>query len=460
MGQATVLVVDDSADTRTLVRAVLERAGHAVRTAASGVEAVQAYRQERADLCVVDLSMPQMDGMDVLRELRSIDPTVQVMMLTAHGTIERAVEAMRAGAIDFLTKPVDPDHLLARIERALQVEAILEENRALRAEVSERYGFDKIIAHSAAMRQVVALARQAAQRDVTVLITGESGVGKEVVARAIHYNGPRRSGPFLAVNCAAIAENLVESELFGHEKGAFTGADRKKAGLIERAAKGTLLLDEIGDMPQAAQAKLLRVIDSREMYRVGGTEALPVSARLIAATNADLEGKVRQREFREDLFYRLNVFAIHIPPLRERREDIVPLARHVLARLSREMGQEAPEFTDEALEYILNAPWPGNARELANAIERALIVSRGNPIRREHFPPPPFSRGSIQVPESTVVPDGTLEEVEKAALLRAIERSGGNLSRAARLLGMGRGALRYRLEKYGIDPRSRSARNP
>jgi DNA-binding NtrC family response regulator len=320
--------------------------------------------------------------------------------------------------------------------------------------VVEKYDFSQLIAHSPQMQQVLALAAEAAKRDVTVLITGESGVGKEVLARAIHYNSARRSGPFFALNCAAITETLMESELFGHERGSFTGADRRKAGLLEQAAHGTLLLDEIADMPITAQAKLLRVIETREMIPVGGTRAVRVNARLVAATNADLRQRVHAKQFREDLFFRLNVFAIQVPPLRTRREDILPLATQILARLARETGKDLPGLSQDAVDYLLQASWDGNVRELANAIERAVIVSRGNLITAADFPRDNAARpiGASERDALVLPPEGLrIDEVERTLLLRALERSGRNLSRAARLLGMGRGALRYRLDKYGIS---------
>lgn len=458
--KGTILIVDDNRGDRLLLARPLRKAGYDVRMAESGSDALNAYTEQRADVCLCDQAMPAMDGLAFLTELRRRDPTAQVIMVTGHGSIDRAVEAMRRGASDFLTKPVEEEILLTRIEKALAINAVMAENRNLLAEVRTKFDFSKFVARSQPMQHVLALAEQAARHDVTVLITGESGVGKEVVARAIHYNSGRHGGRFFAVNCAAIPENLIESELFGHEKGAFTGADRRKEGLLEQSKHGTLLLDEIGDMPFTTQARLLRVLDAREMIRVGGTEPIAVDARLIAATNVDLEERVRSRQqFREDLYFRLNVFAIHIPPLRERPDDILPLANTILDRLAIEMGKEPPRLSSDAIDYLLTSTWPGNVRELANAAERALIVCRGNIITAQDFPP-----RRVQLAPSVAVamptPATNHEELKRAAyamerteVLNALEKTGHNISKAARLLGIGRAALRYRLHKFGIPER-------
>jgi DNA-binding NtrC family response regulator len=448
MRKGTVLVVDDNEDNRRILAVPLRRAGYAVQEASSGPEALTQFAAESADLVLLDLSMPDMDGIEVLKALRHQDGAAQVVMVTAYGSIERAVEAMKLGAADFLTKPVRTEVLITQVEKALRLRALVEENRSLRDAVASKYDFSTIVARSPQMQEVLNLARDAARRDLIVLITGESGVGKEVLARAIHFNSARQNSSFVAINCAAIPDTLVESELFGHERGAFTGAHQRKAGLLEQAAHGTLLLDEIGDLPLPAQAKLLRVIEAREMIPVGGTKPVRVSARLMVATNLDLRQRVRDKLFREDLFFRINIFPIHIPPLRERRADIIPLAATILDRLAKETGKELPGFSQDAVECLSSAPWEGNVRELANAIERAVIVSRGNLIAAADFPrdldqPPPGS-----APLTSVSLD--LGTTERTLLLEALERAGNNLSRAARLLGIGRGALRYRLEKHGI----------
>jgi DNA-binding NtrC family response regulator len=448
MSKPCILVVDDNLDNRRILEVMLRRGGYAVRCAESGAEALKLYDESPFDVALLDLSMPQMDGITLLRHLRQRNGNVQAIVVTAYGSVERAVEAMKAGALDFLTKPVRSEVLLALIEKALALNSLVAENRRLREAVANKYDFSQLVARSPQMAQVVALAEDAARREVIVLITGESGVGKEVLARAIHYNSERRDHPFFALNCAAIPENLVESELFGYEKGAFSGAHQRKAGLLEQAAEGTLLLDEIGDLPLQAQAKLLRVIETREMIPVGGTKPVRVGARLMAATNADLRQRVRDKQFREDLFFRINIFPIHVPPLRQRRQDILPLASLILDRLARETGKELPGFSQDAVEYLLSATWEGNVRELANAIERAVIISRGNLIAAADFP----HDHSIVPADAPVSEAGfDLSRQERALLLQAIDRSGNNLTRAAQLLGIGRGALRYRLEKHGIS---------
>jgi len=450
--KGTVLVVDDVADNLRLMEIMLQRAGYEVRLAGSGAEAMQMFGERRPDLCLLDLQMPEMDGITLLRELRRIDPDVPAIVVTAFGSIETAVTAMKTGAVDFLTKPVRRDQLLKIV-----AQHVGETSAAAPVRLSART--NQPVARSSRMLAVLQLASEAASSDATVLITGESGVGKEVVARFIHARSERRDGPFFGLNCAAINESLVESELFGYERGAFTGADRRKSGLFDQAATGTLLLDEIGDMPLAVQAKLLRVIETREMIPVGATQPVKVKARLIAATNADLRQKVANREFREDLFFRLNVFTIEIPPLRERREDILPIAMNVLEQIARNSGRDLPGLSQDAVDYLTTAPWQGNVRELVHAIERAAIVSRGSLITAADFPrdaEPVRAVGEVAVPSGPsrgplpASNSSRLEDIERRVLVDALERSGFNVSRAARILGMGRGALRYRMQKHGI----------
>lgn len=449
MDNPTILVVDDNHDNRCLLEHMLRRGGYPSLLAASPEEALAIY-DPSIPVAILDLTMPGMDGIELFRRLRQINPGLQSIVVTAYGSIERAVEAMKAGALDFLSKPVTSEVLLAQIDKALAMSSLVAENKRLRAAVEEKYDVSKLVARSPAMQRLIPVVEEAARCDLIVLITGESGAGKEVLARWIHYNSARRNHPFFAINCAAIPENLVESELFGYEKGAFSGAQQRKAGLVEQAAEGTLLLDEIGDLPMPAQAKLLRLIETKEMIPVGATRPVRVRARLMAATNADLRERVRDRQFREDLFFRLNIFPIHIPPLRERRDDILPLAAAILARLAQETGKDVPGFSQDAVDYMLRARWDGNVRELANAIERAVIISRGSLIAAADFPPesPAISTGTV-LPAVTQELD--LSSTERTMLLQALERSGNNLSRAARLLGIGRGALRYRLEKHGIE---------
>ena len=447
MTNAPILVVDDNSDNRRLLEYMLRRGGYLSRLAASPQEALSSY-DVTMPVAILDLTMPGMDGIELFRRLRQVNPSLQAIVVTAYGSVERAVEAMKAGAMDFLSKPVTSEVLLALVEKALTMSSLVAENQRLREAVEGKYDFSNLVARSAAMQRVLPLIQEAARCDVIVLITGESGAGKEVLARSIHYNSARSNLPFFAINCAAIPEQLVESELFGYEKGAFSGAQQRKAGLLEQAAEGTLLLDEIGDLPLPAQAKLLRLIETKEMIPLGATQAVKVRARIMTATNADLRERVRARQFREDLFFRLNVFPIHIPPLRERREDILPLASRILSRLAQETGKEHPGFSQDAVDYMLRVRWEGNVRELANAIERAVIISRGNLIAAEDFPLEP---ATLERASQVAVQGLDLSSTERAMLLQALDRSGNNLSRAARLLGIGRGALRYRLEKHGIE---------
>jgi len=447
MANTSILVVDDNSDNRRLLEYMLRRGGYSPRLASTPQEALNLY-DASIQVAILDLTMPGMDGIELFRRLRQINPLLQAIVVTAYGSVERAVEAMKAGAMDFLSKPVSSDVLLALVEKALAMSSLVAENRRLREAVEGKYDFSNLVARSPAMQRVLPLIEEAARCDVIALITGESGAGKEVLARSIHYNSSRSNQPFFAVNCAAIPEQLMESELFGFEKGAFSGAHQRKAGLLEQAGEGTLLLDEIGDLPLPAQAKLLRLIEVKEMIPLGATQPVKVRARLMAATNVDLRDRVRNRQFREDLYFRLNVFPIHIPPLRERREDIVPLASNILARLAQETGKDLPGFSQDAVDYMLRARWEGNVRELANAIERAVIISRGNLIAAADLP---LETGTTERPVQIPMHGLDLTETERTLLTQALDRSGNNLSRAARLLGIGRGALRYRLEKHGID---------
>jgi DNA-binding NtrC family response regulator len=443
--KGAVLVVDDLEDSRHLLEITLRAVGYEVRLASCGQEALRTFGGHRPDFCLVDLQMPEMDGITLLRELHRIDPDVPVAVVTAFGSIERSVEAMKAGAVDFLTKPLRRDHIVRLVAEHVGSRALDPAARGVRRSMNP-------VARSDEMLHVLNLAAEAAVTDATVLLTGESGVGKEVVARFIHERSGRRGGPFFAVNCAAINPSLVETELFGYERGAFTGAHRRKAGLLEQGASGTLLLDEIGDMPVAAQAKLLRVIETREMIPVGGTHPVPVRARLIAATNADLGQMVGKGEFRPDLFFRLNIFSIDIPPLRERREDILPIAMRVLERIAVSSARDLPGLSKDAVDYLITAPWVGNVRELEHAVERAATVCRGSLLTAADFPrEAPFApRTSAARPAPAAGGGLRFDEVERRAILDALERADHNVSRAARILGLGRGALRSRLRRHRI----------
>ena len=443
-----ILIVDDEAKIRKILKIMLSFRGHSVDEAADGEEALEKIKNDVYDLVIADIKMPKMSGLDLLKEVKNLQYPVPIVFITAYATIDSAVEAMRAGAVDYIPKPFEEDRIHLTIERALGISKILHEKKALEKELESFLPRD-IICASKAMKEILTLAHKVAPlEETTILITGESGVGKEVVARYIHRLSPRANHRFVAINCAAIPETLVESELFGHEKGAFTGASKRKAGIFEIAEGGTVFLDEIGDLSLEAQAKLLRVLQEKKFQRVGGLEEISVNVRIIAATNQDLEKKVSEGSFREDLFYRLNVFPIHIPPLRERKDDILPLAEYFIKRVLKKDNIEKPPFTAGAQKLLLSYPYPGNIRELANAIERALILSGGQlPLTSEHL-----SFLSLKDHQKTkaifeLPPEGVcLEEVEKELIKQALERTGGNQSAAARLLGLTRSKFRTRLK--------------
>ncbi len=438
----TILVVDDEPAQRQFLRAVLERE-YQVSSAASGEEARKLLQNRGFDLVISDQRMPGMSGLELLAWIREHQPEVPVVLLTAFGSIDSAVEAMKMGAEDYLTKPVEsPDQLRLVVARCLERKRLKAQRALSRVEKEAEFPAD-VVAESPAMRQVLILAEQVARQPTTVLITGESGTGKEVVARHIHRRSPRAEAPFVAVNCAALTESLLESELFGHEKGAFTGAVQSRPGRFELAHGGTLFLDEVGETSLALQTKLLRVLQEQQFERVGGTRTLAVDVRVVAATNRDLRQAIAERTFREDLFYRLNVFPIHLPPLRERREDILPLAEQFLRRLAARMGQPPRVLSDEARAALLAYDWPGNVRELQNAMERALIVASGESIRPEDLP---VSAGRF-VPPS---PRPSLAEIEKQAILQTLERCGGDRRRTAEALGISLRTLQYRLKEYGL----------
>ena len=444
---AYILVVDDEEKIRRVLKIMLSLHGHKVDEAGSGEEALEKVKESYYDLVIADIKMPGMDGITLLQEINKLDTPVPVVFITAYASVESAVEAMKMGAVDYIAKPFEEDRILLTVERALGVSRLLSEKRELQEELRKRTLPKDMVCESEAMKRVIELADKVAPlENTTVLITGESGVGKEVIARYIHSISPRRKKRFVAVNCGAIPANLIESELFGYEKGAFTGATSRKRGLFEAAEGGTLFLDEIGEMPLEAQVKLLRVLQERKIQRVGGTEEIPVDVRIIAATNQDLEELVRKGSFREDLFYRLNVFPIHIPPLRERKEDIEPLVRLFVERV---MGKpaEGPVLTAGAKKILEQYPFPGNVRELANAVERALILTGGKlPLTAEALS---FLGQQKASPRRVfeLPPEGiSLEELEKELIKQALERTGGNKSAAARLLGLTRTKLRTRLK--------------
>ena len=457
MKKPRVLVCDDEMLIRLWLVEHLAEADLRTEGLENATELITALEREPADLVLLDLRLPDGDGMDVLERVKAIDPTVPVIMMTAYGEVETAVAAVRAGAFHFLEKPIVLPELVLLIEKAL-------ESRRLRREVDRfrdgyRWQFADVtlVGRSAALRRIADLITRVAVKGtpVNVLVSGESGTGKGVIARAIHARGPRRSQPFVSVNCTSVPEQLVESELFGHEAGAYTDAKDVKRGLFEIADKGSVFLDEIGDMPKAMQSKLLHVLETHEFRRVGGVRSLEVDVHVITATNRTLEESVARGEFREDLFYRLNVINIRIPPLRERPEDIGPLAAHFVDELCRELGLPQREIALDALAALERYPWPGNVRELRNVLERVLLLEDGDAIALAHLPSEIGGRGATatvsQAPTFVLPASGVdLETLEREFLCQALERTAGNKTSAARLLGLSRDTMRYRLEKYGI----------
>ncbi len=453
MSRGSVLIVDDEPKQLEILRTILAHEGYDVEICRTAEEAVPLLRASPPQILLTDLKLPGMDGIALLEEAVREAPGCCTIMMTAHGTVDTAVRAMKRGAFDYLTKPLDRDELLLVLERAMETVRLRGENRSLRAQLHDRFRLENVVGDHGLMQDVFRLVQKVASSSATVLIYGESGTGKELIARALHYNSPRAARPFVAVNCSAIPEPLLESELFGHEKGAFTGAVARKAGLFEEAQGGTLFLDEVGDLPLAMQAKLLRAVQEKEIRRVGGTASIPLDVRIVAATNQDLARLVREGKFREDLYYRLNVFPITLPPLRERATDIPRLAEHFLERFAREAGRSRPRVSRQALSLLLRYRWPGNVRQLESVLERAFLLCEGGEITPDLLPPEvrenvagPPSGLDIDIPDEGI----SLEALERELLAKAMRKAGGRLTRAARLLGISYRTLQYRLEKFGI----------
>ena len=444
-----VLVVEDEEKLRRVVELQLVSAGFEVDKAATAEEGVKVV--DRADLVLTDLRLPNMDGLGLLALIRRQNAQVPVVVMTAYGSIETAVECMKAGATDFLLKPFSLDHLMQVVHKALEVRALRDENRQLKEELGRRYEYDNIIGRSEPMQEIFATIERVAPTRATVLLAGESGVGKDLIARAIHFHSPRRDRPLVKINCTAIPENLMESELFGYEKGAFTGAATSKPGKFEQADTGTVFLDEIGDVPGPIQVKLLRILQEREFERLGSNVTRHTDVRIIAATNQDLRAALEQGTFREDLYYRLNVVPLNIPPLRERKQDIPFLANHFIRKLAADSGSAVESITDAAMERLMAYHWPGNVRELENVIERSLVLCRGSQLDAgdvllESAPRPRSQNGQHFLPEGL-----TLDQYEQELIREALRRADGNKSHAARLLGLTRNALRYRLTQMGLE---------
>ena len=458
---ALVYVVDDDASAREGVAALIRSAGLTPKTFASAEEFLAAPRPKTPSCLVLDVSLPGVSGLDLQQELAKSNSQIPIVFLTGHGDIPMTVRALKAGAANFLTKPFSDDDLLSSIHQCMKIAALEHRTRTLeqtlktaRSELYERYGFEQIIGRSPVLRETLARAAQVARTETTVLITGESGTGKELVARAIHHASPRADGPFVAVNCAALPDTLLEAELFGHERGAFTGADRQKPGRFELAARGTLFLDEIGELSPAVQVKLLRVLQEREFQRLGGTATLKADVRLIAATNRDLAAEMAAGRFRSDLFYRLAVFNVHLPSLRERGDDVLLLADSFLRSLAAKMGKGDVTLSRDAREVLVRHTWPGNIRELQNAIERALITCEGTLVTAAHLAiPVPSEQSSPPRSPEPVRPTASmaLDELERKAIIEALQRTHGHKARAAELLGLTRFQLYTRLKRYHIE---------
>jgi len=444
MKKAKILVVDDEVIIRDSLRDWLNDAGYEVFTAENGPKALETIKRERPRVIIADLVMPGMDGIELMKRAKEISPDIEVIIITAYGSIPTAITAIREGAYDYIQKPFCPERTEILIEKLVERQRLIEENLSLHQKLEERYRFENIIAKSSRVQQVIEAIKVVAASNATVLITGETGTGKELVARAIHSQSQRRGKPFIAVSCAALPETLLESELFGHEKGAFTGAYAQKKGKFEVANHGTLLLDEIGEMSANIQVHLLRVLEEKEFTRVGGNEPIKVDVRVISATNRDIKEAVAKGQFREDLYYRLNVVNIELPPLRERKEDIPLLAQHFLKKFALENKKEISGFSPEATDFLLGYNWPGNVRELENAIERAVILAKKPVIEIDDLPQQTLAGRSIPVGKN-------LRQVEKNHIMNVLAQTKGNYTKAAKALGISRMTLYNKAKAYGIN---------
>ena len=453
-----ILVVDDEKHQRDILEMILESEGYEIVTAGTGRQARDAFRTHGFDCVLTDLKMPDITGIALLSDLMKLQAGLCVILMTAHGSIDTAVEAMKKGAFDYLTKPLEREELLLVLGRAMERTRLVRENRMLHEQLRDRFKIDNIIGAHGSMQNVFRVVHKVAASSTTVVIYGESGTGKELVARALHHQSERRERPFYAVNIAALPESILEAELFGYEKGAFTGAEARKIGLFEQASGSTLFLDEVGDLKRDLQVKLLRTLQEREILRVGGTERVKVDVRIIAATNQDLERAVREGRFREDLYYRLNVIAITLPPLRERRTDIPLLLEHFLVKYSE--GRVAKPVSEDALKMLMAYDWPGNVRQLESVVERAVLLSEGETIVVDDLPAAVRARiNTTADPIAIEIPDTgiDIESVERSLILKALDKAQGNVTRAARLLGLTRRTLQYRLEKMQDAPNGAAA---
>lgn len=438
-----ILVVDDEEIVRESLRDWLESADYTVEIAESGKDALQIIKKDNIKIMLTDLIMPGMDGIELMKEAKKIVPTISAVIITAHATIQTAITAMREGAYDYIEKPFCPEKVEILIKNLMEHQNLIEENISLRRKIEDRYQFDGIIAKSSKMLRIIELVKTVAPSNATVLITGSTGTGKEVIARAIHHQSPRRNNLFITTCCAALPESLLESELFGHEKGSFTGAVERKKGKFEAADKGTLFLDEIGEINANTQVHLLRALEEKKITRVGSNDEIDVDVRVIAATNRELKTMVQQEKFREDLYYRLNVVTLHVPPLKDRREDILPLAEHFLRKYTKENSRNIVNFSPDVIKFMLNYSWPGNVRELENMIERGVILSKNSSINLDELP--------HDIIHPAQEEEKTVEAVLRTHILNVLEETGGNVSQAAKILGIQRMTLYNKLKKYGYS---------
>ncbi len=446
-----ILIVDDESNARNALAEILKEEGFSCETAADGFKGLGRFAEFEPDLVLTDLKMPGMDGVEFLKKVREGSPGLPVIVMTAFGAVDTAVEAMQSGAIDYLTKPINTDELLLVMERALAEHRLRREAQDLRSRLQERYRFDNVVGSTPAMQQVFKVIAQVAPSRATVLLTGQSGTGKELLAAAIHHQSTRANAPFVKLHCAALGEQMLEGELFGCERGAFPGAERRREGRFEMAKGGTLFLDEIGEISLGVQVKLLRVLQEHEFEHVGGSETFTSDTRVIAATNRDLKSMVAEGLFREDLFYRLNVINLHLPPLQARASDIPALATHFLQRYARENGKSVERISDAALGRLVGYRWPGNVRELENVMERAVVLAEDGVVETAHLPPEVVPSPSSGVPP---IPGSTMAEIERYSILRTLESQGGSTSRAAEVLGISVRKIQYKLQEYGAAPKS------
>ncbi len=448
----SILVVDDDKTHRIMLKTMLKQWGWQIEEADDGTTAIEAVHSTPFDAILMDVRMAKLDGIEALRQIHAYNPAIPVIIMTAYSSVDAAVEAIKIGAHDYLTKPLDFDRLKLTLTRALEHRQVQENKDFSRTNKVSTMNVGGIIGSSGPMRELMEMVSYIAPTEATVLISGESGTGKELIAAALHHNSARRNGPFVKVNCAALVENLLESELFGHEKGAFTGADRRREGRFVQANGGTIFLDEISETSPGMQAKLLRVLQEHEVQRVGGKETLAVDVRVLAASNRKLEEEVAQGTFREDLYYRLNVVPLHVPPLKDRQEDIPTLAEYFVGKFAKKNNRQVSGITPHCMTLLLNYPWPGNVRELENAIERGIILMRGDYLDEESLPIPVrrFAMENETSLASTVTPPGSLEEAEKIVIKNILAETGGNKSEASRRLNITRKTLLSKMHKYGL----------